>query len=51
MHHVSMPEQKIAFDYEIKIVHRNSKIARISKLEITNENFIEIAKSKNMSTK
>ena len=38
--------------YEIKIVNRNSKTARIVKLEIPNENsFIEIAKLNNMNSK
>ena len=38
--------------YEIKIVNRNSKTARIPKLGITNENnFIEIAKLNNMNSK
>ena len=38
--------------YEIKIVNRNSKTAKIAKLGITNENiFIEIAKLNNMNSK
>ena len=38
--------------YEIKIVNRNSKTARIVKIGITNENyFIEIVKLNNMNSK
>ena len=39
-------------DYEVKIVNRNSNIARTVKLKIAKEkSFIEIAKSKNMNSK
>ena len=55
MHPVSMlePKKKCGTKYcEIKVVKRKPKIARIAKLEITNENnFIDIAKLKNINSK